>query len=341
MCKLKLLSFILALSGFFTAQDYHFSQFDKSLMVLNPAAVGDFDGFERFSIQNRNQWIGAGTQFMTTMASAELTFGKSARNNNGFVGLGIFFLNDVGGDSKFGMTSGGISISGNLPLAKGHRLAAGLQTSFNNRNADFSNLSFYSQWNGITFDPSIPVDEPNQLASFSYVDAGLGANYTYNKKSNSSMGGKDFILNSGFFIQHLNQPKLRYNALTLDRLNAKYGIYNTTTIGFNSRSGLELKVGQFFQGKHYEGVYGAFYKLRFKGSSRVTNLINDKNISVGSYFRSTGAAIPACFIDFGTWRFGVSYDQELGRIARAYRSSLEFSFGFTLTKRSMFSGKKL
>jgi hypothetical protein len=45
MIKLNLLSFMLALSGVFTAQDYHFSQFDKSLMVLNPAAVGDFDGY--------------------------------------------------------------------------------------------------------------------------------------------------------------------------------------------------------------------------------------------------------------------------------------------------------
>ena len=119
-------------------------------------------------------------------------------------------------------------------LSKSHRLSAGIQTSFNNRSADFSNLSFYSQWNGSEFDPSIPIDEPNQLASFSYVDAGLGLHYSFDKRSNSSSGGKELAFSSGFFIQHINQPKLRYNALTLDRLNAKYGLYVSSKIGVNT-----------------------------------------------------------------------------------------------------------
>jgi len=336
------LGFLFALvSSHLVAQDYHFSQFDKVLMVLNPATVGNFEGFERLSIQNRNQWIGAGTQFTTTMASAELTFGKTARKDDPFVGLGILFLNDVGGDSKFGMTAGGISLSGNLPLSKSHRLSAGIQTSFNNRSADFSNLSFYSQWNGSEFDPSIPIDEPNQLASFSYVDAGLGLHYSFDKRSNSSSGGKELAFSSGFFIQHINQPKLRYNALTLDRLNAKYGLYVSSKIGVNTVAGIELKAAQFFQGKHYEGLYGAFYYLKLKRESKATNLRNEKTISAGLYFRSSGALIPSCYIDLGACQFGVSYDQELSKLSRAYRSSLEFSFSYTLTKRSIFAGKKL
>lgn len=329
------------ISSHLVAQDYHFSQFDKVLMVLNPATVGNFEGFERLSIQNRNQWIGAGTQFTTTMASAELTFGKTARKTDPFVGLGILFLNDVGGDSKFGMTAGGISLSGNLPLSKSHRLSAGIQTSFNNRSADFSNLSFYSQWNGSGFDPSIPIDEPNQLASFSYVDAGLGIHYIFDKKSNSSSGGKELVFSSGFFIQHINQPKLRYNALTLDRLNAKYGLYVSSKLGINTVAGIELKVAQFFQGPHYEGLYGSFYQVKLNRESKSTALRNEKKLGVGFYVRSSGALIPACFLDLGYFQMGVSYDQELSKLSRAYRSSLEFTFSFTATKKSFFSGRKL
>lgn len=334
------LSFSLLYCAAFS-QDYHFSQFDKALVLLNPATVGDFDGFERFGIQNRNQWIGSGTQFMTTMASAELTFGKAARNKNSFVGLGIFFLSDVGGDSKFGMTAGGLSLSGNLPLAKGHRLSAGIQTSFNNRNADFSNLSFYSQWNGSSFDPSIPIDESNQLASFSYVDAGLGAHYSFDKKSNSSSAGNELAFSSGFFIQHLNQPKLRYNALTFDRLDAKIGVYCASQMGINSVASIEIKVAQFFQGPHYEGLYGSFYHVKLKRESNSTALRNEKKLGVGFYVRSSGALIPACFLDLGYCQMGVSYDQELSKLSRAYRSSLEFTFSFTATKKSLFSGRKL
>ena len=341
MNRLVLFFIIILNSGHFVGQDYHFSQYEKTLMILNPATVGNFEGFERFSFQNRNQWIGSGTQFMTTMGSAELTFGKNSGKNKAFVGLGIFFLNDVGGDSKFGMNSGGISLSGNIPLSKGHRLSAGIQTSFNNRSADFSNLSFYSQWNGTEFDPSAPVDEPNQLASFSYVDAGLGANYTFDRMNNSSMGGKEFIFNGGFFIQHINQPKLRYNSLTLDKLNSKYGIYASSKIGLNTISGIEVKLAQFFQGKHYEGMYGVFYNLKFRRESKATSFKNEKVVSGGLYFRSTGTIIPTFLVDLGTCQFGVSYDQELSKLARSYRSSLEFSLSFTLAKKSLFKGKRL
>ncbi len=322
------------------AQDYHFTQYDKSLMITNPATVGNFEGFERISIQNRNQWIGAGTKFITTMTSAEFTIGKSGHQNKAFGGIGLFFMNDAGGDSKFGMTCGGISISGNIPLARGHRLSAGLQTSFNNRNADFSNLSFYSQWNGSIFDPTIAVDEPNQLASFSYLDAGIGVNYSFDKSSRGS-SSKEKKINIGGFIQHINQPKLRYNALAVDHLYAKYGLHVESAFGLSSNMSLEIKVAQFIQGKHYEGLYGAFYKLKFKGSSQITRLKHEKTLSTGLYFRSTGALIPACYLDFGNYRFGVSYDQELGRIAAAYRSSLEFSFSYTTMKKSIFKGKRL
>ena len=70
MNRLVLFFIIILNSGHFVGQDYHFSQYEKTLMILNPATVGNFEGFERFSFQNRNQWIGSGTQFMTTMANA-------------------------------------------------------------------------------------------------------------------------------------------------------------------------------------------------------------------------------------------------------------------------------
>ena len=81
--------------------------------------------------------------------------------------------------------------------------------------------------------------------------------------------------------------------------------------------------------------------MKFKGASQITRLKNDNTLSAGLYYRSTGAIIPACYVDFGNYRFGVSYDQELGRIAAAYRSSLEFSFSFTTMKKSIFKGKRL
>jgi hypothetical protein len=137
-------------------QDLHLSQIDQTLPVINPALTSNFNGFEKFSIQHRNQWLGAGTQFMTSYGLAEFSIGKTRKMNKAYAGLGVFFINDVGGDSKISLKSGGINLSGNLPLSTSEWISAGIQTSFNNRSADLTNLLFYSQWNGSSLDGLIP-----------------------------------------------------------------------------------------------------------------------------------------------------------------------------------------
>ena len=89
-----------------TAQDFHYSQLDQSLTLINPATTSTFSGFERITLQHRNQWLGAGTQFMTSMGMAEFSIGKIARKKSAYSGVGVYFMNDVGGDSKFSIKTG-------------------------------------------------------------------------------------------------------------------------------------------------------------------------------------------------------------------------------------------
>jgi hypothetical protein len=114
----------------------------------------------------------------------------------------------------------GTSVSGHLPLAKGHWLSAGIQTAICNRSADFSRLLYYSQWNGSSLDPSAYSGEANDFTSFSYLDAGLGMNYRYvpgNKPNLSSgdfafmgeeyplqVGNQDFAIDLLFYNRSLN-----------------------------------------------------------------------------------------------------------------------------------------
>lgn len=321
-------------------QDYHFTQYDQALLVLDPSSVGNYDGFERFSAQNRMQWIGAGTRFMTTMAAAELTIGKESKKKS-FVGIAPYFLNDVGGDSRFGNTTVGASVSGRLQINKQSQLSAGIQTAFTNRSADFTNLLFYSQWNGTQLDPNIPTNEPNQLASFSFLDAGLGFSYTYRERQNSTAKGASNTLTVGLLGQHLNAPKLRYNALAVDRLQRKFGLHLESELRLNTAMILEFKTAQFFQGPHYEGIYGLFWKTIFKNNSQFTKINNDTWLSVGLFVRSIGTLAPTLYLDMGNFRLGCSYDQELGKLSRAYRSSIEFSLSYVLSRNSLFGSKKI
>ena len=92
----KIFVFIsLLISGIASAQDYHFSQIDKMMPLINPATTSNFDGFEKFSALHRSQWLGSGTKFHTTNALAELTLGKKRGRDKAYLGVGVFFNNDL------------------------------------------------------------------------------------------------------------------------------------------------------------------------------------------------------------------------------------------------------
>ena len=110
---------------------------------------------------------------MTSMGMAEFSIGKIARQKSAYSGIGVYFVNDVGGDSKFSIKSGGVTASGVLPIAKNHTISAGIHAAFTNRSADFSRVSFMNQWNGSEFDNSIDPGESTGIAYFSHLDAGV------------------------------------------------------------------------------------------------------------------------------------------------------------------------
>lgn len=323
------------------AQDYHFTQYDRSMLLLNPSAAGNFDGFERFSAQNRNQWIGAGTRFMTSFSAAEVTFGKNNFDNRSYAGMGVHFNRDIGGDSRFGSNAIGASLSGHLATSRKSKLSAGIQTSFTSRSGDLSNLLFFSQWNGSIFDPSVPTNEPNQLARFSFVDAGAGFSFTISNAGNRVSQMRQRYFNVGVFAQHLTRPKLRYNEITYDRLYAKIGAHLESEINLGSNMALEFKTLQMFQGKHYHGRYGLLFKILMKQSASITRLKNDSFFSFGLYGSSTGTISPAFFFDLGGFQLGANYDLELSKMGRAYRSSIEFSLSYAFTKSSIFKSAKI
>lgn len=340
MKNFLVLGFSVWLSAF-QAQDFFFTQYDKCLMLLNPSAAGSFDGFERFSMQHKNQWVGAGTSFASTMGSAELTMGKNNFNNRSYLGAGMHFLRDIGGDARFGTSSFGGTLSGHLVTSPKTKLSAGIQLSYTNRSGDFSSLQWYSQWNGSIFDPSNPVNEPSQVPKYSYIDASAGISFSLINKGDKVGNGKINGLNIGFFSQHLNRPKLRYNELTLDRLYMKIGGHAETELALNNLYSIEIKTLQLVQGKHYLGRYGLFLKTKLSQTAQITRLKNDAFVSFGLYGSSTGTLSPSILVDLGGLQFGFNYDLELARISRAYRSSLEFTLSYAFTKNSLFKKRKI
>ncbi|MFM7595692.1 MAG: type IX secretion system membrane protein PorP/SprF, partial [Flavobacteriales bacterium] len=269
------------------------------------------------------------------------TFGKNNFDNKSYAGMGLHFNRDVGGDSRFGSNNIGASLSGHLVTSRRSKFSAGIQTSVSSRSGDLSNVLFYSQWNGSTFDPSIPTNEPNQIARFSYIDAGAGISYTFSTKGTRVAQTQQRYFNVGLFAQHVSRPKLRYNEITYDRLNVKVGGHLESEFNIGYGLALEFKTLQMLQGKHYIGRYGMLLKAILKQSASITRLKNDAFCSAGLYMSSTGTLSPVFVIDLGGFQLGINYDLELAKISRAYRSSIEFSLSYSFTKSSLFKRSKI
>ena len=244
--------------------------------MINPALTANYDGWEKLSFQHRSQWLGSGTQFTTSYGMAEFSIGRNKLMTKPFVGLGIYFTDDVGGDSKMSLKSSGLTLSGNLPLTKNNWFSAGIQASYTNRSADFSNLLFYSQWNGTQLDPSVNSGELNNSAAYSYLDAGAGFSYNYKSRPNIPVAGEILDFQIGVSFMHLNRPNIRFTSFTDDNLYIKSCFHSNLKYALTDRALLEFSAAQFFQGPHRETNVGLFYKTVLRESSRYTNLKNVK-----------------------------------------------------------------
>ena len=274
------------------AQDFHLTQSDRSIPFLNPAFVGTYKVFEKLTLLNRNQWVGSGTQFLTSYGMAEFTPGRTRQSERAYAGIGASFGNDVGGDSRMTQKSFGLTASGHLPLAKGHWLDAGIQTAIQQRSADFSKLLYYSQWNGSTLDPNVYSGEENDFVSFAFVDASIGMAYRFEPNQRGELRDGQWSLQTGFSLQHVNRPRLQYNTLSADRLYQKSVVYACFSLGLNEVSALQLSLTHLRQGGHSETMLGAIYRMKLRGSSQVTNEVSTRFLSTGFYFRSTAAIAP-------------------------------------------------
>jgi len=325
-------------------QDLHFSQTSQTPLFINPAAAGVFDGWERITVNHRNQWLGASTQFMTTGISADMNIGKNRMGDKAHVGLGLLLFNDIGGDSRFGNQNGSLTVSGILPMGgTGHLLSAGVQGGFGQRSADFDELRFYNQFNGADFDPNINSGEPGSGRSFTYIDANAGLFYMYDANQNTFARNNNFKFKLGVAGYHLNKPYLTYsNGLETERLHRKLVAHAEVISDIvGSDFAIDGTVVQTIQGGHYQTILGLMMRYRFQNGGKITMLNQDAYFGFGLYSRIKDAIIPAVMVDWKGFKFGVSYDVTISALRQAYTGgSLEFSLTYRNLHNAIFKTKK-
>ena len=198
------------------AQDVHFSQFKASSFLLSPALVGAQNNDYKATLQRKSQWASVSVPFNTLSFSLERKDIIPSHN------IGVQFLNDIAGDSRFKTT--GI----NLGYAK--KLAATADNLFS------FGAGFGIFQRSIVFDDLV-FNDPENLSNLNFIfpDVAIGiANlYQINRKT---------TLESGIAFYHINKPKQSFTDNDAIRLNQKINFHTALNYAYTDNLSIQPKL---------------------------------------------------------------------------------------------------
>jgi len=333
MIKKNLFLMFILLTGFaIKAQDIHFTQYYTSPENLNPAMTGFFNGTQRFTIQNKTQWHSVTTPFKTLSASFDMPVMKRYLKHDLF-GAGIVVNRDQAGDSKFGTTQVNVSMSyiRSISRINNQFVSVGLQLGAAQRTIDYSALIFDSQYDGTSFNPSLPNNEQFAKDNFVFFDVSAGAYYHYIKHRAQGFNG-------GIALYHINMPKqslFNNNSIRLDRKLVMHG-----TMQLEATKKFQVFPGALFmhQGKYNEFDIGALGKF-----IKVPNEANYLALSFGLYYRVGDAFNFIAGLDYKDISAGISYDINNSNLVPASnsRGGLELTLVYIMNRSKKTYVKKI
>lgn len=319
------------------AQDALFSQFYALPMSLNPGLAGTYEGKYRIGGMYRDQWRSALEEPFTTYAlGLDLRFDLDPRGiSKDFFSAGIYFQSDKAGFLEYTLNQMYLtgSFHKSLDNTKYHYLGAGIQIGMNQRNVNFSKVTFQDQFNGID-GYTLPTLELFPENNFAHADFSAGVSYIYAPPRQVAIyGGIAFHhlmgANTSFFNRD-SRPNvmLRGEEYTLPmRITA----HLASTIPLGDLLHLQPRGMIALQAETVQYNAGAMFKFFFP-AQEATNLF------LGAYFRGSNGVdtwrsdIPGIMVGYGLNNLfmGMSYDFSLNSVSRfgKTRGSFELSISY-------------
>lgn len=306
------------------AQDIHFAQFYNSPLNISPALTGVFNGDRRFIGNYRSQWQAALVPYTTFsgMFDSKIYANKLKK---GMIGAGAVFNYDVAGDGELGNIQLNLSGSYVHTIDRENFLSFGLQVGVAQRSFRPAKLTFDSQYDGESFDPSRPINEQFSNTAKVYGDVSAGVNWHAQKLT------KRTRLDVGAALYHLTQPDQNFNSADPARLSSRLSLYMLPTLQVSNKLDLLLHGMAQLQGAYTEGFAGLGARIHL-------NQRRTKEMAVqltGSYrFNAFGdSIIPAAELHYKTWIVGLSYDVNISDFRRATNryGGPELAIRYTIT----------
>jgi type IX secretion system PorP/SprF family membrane protein len=321
---------ILSLSHYTIGQDTHFSQYNMAPLTQNPAMAGAIYGFQA-NFNYRDQWRAIGAPYKTLALSTDVRLNRR-RARNGFLAGGITFYNDKAGDAGLKTNQGSFNLAYHAKLDRHQTLGGGIQIGMIQRSIGNSGLQWGNQFDGTNYNGTLSNNESISVSSFSALDIGLGAVWSFNNADGdiNVTDNHDLNFNFGISAFHINRPK--YSFLGSDeRLPIKFVAHGEGIISIQeSEWGIVPGLMFYSQGKTRQLNIGILLRYLIQPQSKFTGIKNSSALYLGAYIRARDAIIPSIVFDYAGWSFGMSYDINISKLTQASqaRGGLEFSLRF-------------
>lgn len=293
------------------AQDVHFTQFDATPLIVNPAFTGAFNGRLRASAIYRDQWrssMGNKAAFRTYAASVDLPIVVDLSVDD-YLAMGLQLYNDRAGDANLNNFSAFLSLAYHKFLSTNGRsvLSAGLQGGYSNKNLDIAKLYFGDEYYSGQWVPGTSSQHGilgNGFETF-LVNGGLSYSQAVGRRSG-------FVLGLG--VNNINFP---IESITTDdnradvNLKIRYTGQIGAIIGVNHAFSVRPAVLIQSQATAMEIVGGTEFHLKY-GSNMGTPDVSA--LFAGLWYRHEDAVMATAGVEFKRFRIGFAYDMTISSL---------------------------
>lgn len=294
-------------------QDVHFSMFDMAPLTLNPSNTGGYNGTFRIGGIYRDQWRNATSvkPYQTPNLYFDIPLFTFGKQKNSWLGAGLNFVYDKRGTAALTTMGGTLSVAAHMPLTKSRKLYlhVGAAGGITQDRVDENLLIFGQQ-----YDPNDPGAGPNQPSGENFTDPSatypdFAAGVALDAILNRNLG-----FEVGFSSQHLLEPEDAFRpagaATDEEKVRPrKYLAHAKVNIGIGSRFALRPLAFYQFTRKASELNLQALFGIHFNETKDIT-------LWAGPGYRFGDAIIARLGFDVKNFRFGASYDINVGSLSR-------------------------
>lgn len=283
------------------AQDVHFTQFNASPLLVNPAYTGAFSGQWRAAGVYRSQWSSVTIPFQTFAVSFDAPIVTDLTHDD-YLAAGIQLYNDKAGDGNLSNFSGLVSVAYHKFLGANidKALSIGLQGGYTQKSIDLSKLYFGDEYYNGVFQTGTSGEYPGLNNKINYFTVNAGVTWAHSVSDR-------FGYTLGAAAMNLNQPQesLQKKKNSEVGLGIRYAAQAGVIAYVSEKLSLRPAVLYQSQSTATELVAGNEFHLMV-GENEYRSVATA--VFLGGWIRSNDAMMISGGIEWKGLRLGLSYD---------------------------------